>query len=504
MSEAGRAVAFAAGLYRQQAAVAYAGHVRRDPLALLNLRQGRADPYPVYERIRATGTLVPTRQGDWLTVSHRVCDSVLRNRRFGVHADPDFEFSFLGMNPPDHTRLRRFALPAFSPKAVAGYAGRIERTVGDLLDQAAAGDRFDLVSALAAPLPIAVITDLLGVPDADAAAFAQYGAVIGSALDGIKSLRHASQLQANGIKLQRLFEDLFELRRRDPADDIISRLVAAEGNQVQPAEMMPICVLLLVAGFETTVNLIGNCVVALLGHREQWQDLCADPSALAAAAVEETLRFDPPVQLTDRVALEPLDLEGQTIRPGQSVVTLIGGANRDPEVFPEPGTFSIYREPRAEHLAFSSGIHYCLGQPLARLEATITLRMLAERMPGLALAGPVQLRNTTTIRGPLHLPVRPGPHRGGPAARRAARLSGVLPVQKRVGGPAGIRSGSGSTSGTRDRTSSWNRRASSSASTLSGVWMKTFGERPSRSQPATTSSQYCHPATVRAASSRPR
>ena len=408
MSEAGQAVAFAAGLYWRRAVVGYNGHVRRDPMAVLNLRQGRADPYPVYERIRASGTLVPTRLGNWMTASHRVCDSVLRNRRFGVHAEDGSDFSFLGMNPPDHTRLRRLALPAFSPKAVAGYRGRIERTVGELLDRAAASGEFDLVSGLAAPLPIAVITDLLGIPDANAAAFADYGAVIGSALDGIKSLRHASQLQASGIKLQALFENLFELRRREPADDIISRLVAAEGDQVKPAEMMPMCVLLLVAGFETTVNLIGNSVLALLSRREQWRDLCADPEALAARAVEETLRFDPPVQLTDRVALEPLDLEGRAIARGQVVVTLIGGANRDPEIYPEPGVFSIHRQPAAEHLAFSSGIHYCLGQPLARLEATITLRMLAERMPGLALAGPIRRRNTTTIRGPLHLPVTTG------------------------------------------------------------------------------------------------
>jgi cytochrome P450 len=215
-------------------------------------------------------------------------------------------------------------------------------------------------------------------------------------------------LQANGVKLQRLFESLFELRRREPSDDIISRLVAAEGDQVKSAEMLGMCVLLLIAGFETTVNLIGNSVLALLSHREQWQDLCADPQALAARAVEETLRFDPPVQLTERVALEPLDLEGQAIRPGQRVFTLIGGANRDPDVYPEPGTFSIHRQAAAEHLAFSSGIHYCLGQPLARLEATIALRMLAERMPGLALAGPVRLRRTTTIRGPLRLPVTAG------------------------------------------------------------------------------------------------
>jgi cytochrome P450 len=418
MSAAGDIVTFAARLYGQRAATACAGYIGRDPMALLDLRPGRADPYPVYERIRAQGTLVPARAGAWMSTSHRVCDSVLRNRRFGVRVEDGTDMSFLGMNPPDHTRLRRLALPAFSPKAVTGYRGRIERTVAELLDRAAAQGEFDLVSVLAAPLPIVVITDLLGIPDADEAAFAQYGAVIGSALDGIKSLRHASRLQANGVKLQRLFGDLFELRRREPADDIISRLVAAEGDQVKPAEMMPMCVLLLVAGFETTVNLIGNCVLALLAHRDQWQDLCDDPGALAARAVEETLRFDPPVQRTDRVALEPVNLEGRTIGRGQAVVTLIGGANRDPEVYSQPGTFSIHREAEAEHLAFSSGIHYCLGQPLARLEATIAVQMLAERMPGLALAAPVRRRDTTTIRGPLRLPVTARlPAKAGRAAR---------------------------------------------------------------------------------------
>ncbi len=420
MSDAGSAIAFAARLYRERAAVAASGYLRRDPLALLSLRLGRADPYSIYERIRASSPLAPTRRGNWVSASHRVCDSVLRSRRFGVRTPDGADMSFLGLNPPDHTRLRRLAQPAFSPKAVAGYRDRIECTVGGLLDRAAARGEFDLVSALAAPLPIAVITDLLGIPDADADAFARYGMVIGSALDGISSLRHASQLQANAIKLQRLFEDLFELRRREPADDIISRLVAAQGDQVQPAEMLSMCVLLLVAGFETTVNLIGNSVLALLGHREQWQDLCADPQALAARAVEETLRFDPPVQLTDRVALDHLELAGQPVRPGDLVVTLIGGANRDPEVYAEPDTFSIHRDAEADHLAFSGGIHYCLGQPLARLEATIALRMLAERMPDLALAGPVRRRKTTTIRGPLHLPVTAGRTRSPAAAGQQA------------------------------------------------------------------------------------
>jgi hypothetical protein len=421
------AAAFAARLYCQRAGTAYAGYLRRDPMALLRLRPGRVSPYPIYERMRAGGTLVPTRLGNWASTSHRVCDSVLRDRRFGVSSPGDAQpgqdegdLSFLSMNPPDHTRLRRLAQPAFSPKAVATYRGRIEAVVGELLDRAAAAGEFDLVSEFAAPLPIAVITDLLGIPDADSAEFARYGTVIGSALDGIKSLRHAGQLQASDAALGRLFESIFELRRREPRDDIVSRLVAAEGDQVEPGEMLPMCTLLLVAGFETTVNLIGNAVLALLRHPEQWRALRADPEGLAAGAVEETLRFDPPVQRTERIALEPLELEGKTVRRDQFVITLIGAANRDPEAYDHPDTFDIRRDGAADHLAFSSGIHYCLGQPLARLEATIALRMLAERMPGLARAGAVRRRNATIIRGPIRVPVTAGAARAPRAPVPAA------------------------------------------------------------------------------------
>ena len=168
-------------------------------------------------------------------------------------------------------------------------------------------------------------------------------------------------------------------------------------------------------GVETTVNLIGNGVLALLGHPEQWQALCADPAGLSAKSVEETLRYDSPVQLTSRVALEHAELDGRAIPPGQWVVTLIGGANRDPEAYDNPGTFDIHRVASADHLAFSSGLHYCLGQPLARLEATIALRMLAERMPGLSQAGPIRRRSTSTIRGPARLPLTSG---GARASRR--------------------------------------------------------------------------------------
>ena len=390
-----RVVVFAGGLYRQKARLACAGYLGRDPMAQLQLRPGRVNPYAVYDRLRARGPLIPTRLGHWVSTSHSVCESVLRDRRFAVRpedAEPGHAgMSFLSMNPPDHTRLRRLAMPAFSPKAVAGYSARIERTAGELLDAASAAGRFDLVSGFAAPLPIAVITDLLGIPDSRSEDFARYGMLIGGALGGITSLRHARQLLAARAEMRQLFRHLFELRRREPRDDIVSRLVAVEGEgdqiepaQIKPAEMLPMCNLLLVAGFETTVNLISNAVLALLAHPEQWQALCADPDGLAPRVVEETLRWDPPVQRTSRVALEPVELEGQLIHQGQQVITLIGAANRDPGAYRDPDTFDTTRADGPPHLAFASGIHYCLGHALARAEATVALRLLV-RQPYFAL-----------------------------------------------------------------------------------------------------------------------
>jgi cytochrome P450 len=409
MSQLSQTAAFATVFDRQRLDLLRAAYLHRDPMARLELRPGRRNPYAIYDQIRARGPVSTTRLGNLMTPSHEVCRTVLRDRAFlvqmpGEAADPtEADLSFLDMNPPDHTRLRRLAMPAFSPKKMAGYRPRIADRVGTLLDRA--GSEFDLVSALAAPLPISVITDLLGIAHAEADRFARIGAVIGSALDGIQSLSHASRLMAANVELERLFEELFDLRRRDPADDIVSDIVAAEGDQIKPHEMLPMCVLLLVAGFETTVNLIGNAVNALLDHPDQWAALCADPHTLAPKAIEETLRFDPPVQRTGRYASEATELAGFEVRPGRFVVTLIGAANRDPDVYADPDTFDITRTPEAEHLAFSAGIHYCIGQPLATLEATVALQTLAERMPSLRRAGRVRRRNATTIRGPQRLPV---------------------------------------------------------------------------------------------------
>jgi P450-derived glycosyltransferase activator len=411
MGQRAQAARFARDLYAQRAATWYWGHVRRSPMSLLMLGPGRRDPYAVYERMRAAGPMNPTRLGNWATTSHAICNRVLRDRRFGVQPedwtpgqDAEFDMSFLERNPPDHTRLRRVASAAFTPRQIAGYRARIEKTVDALLDECEANREFDLVAGFAGPLPIAVITDLLGIPDVRSEEFAEIGAVIGSALDGISSLAHARRLMAANTRLERLFHDLFELRRREPGDDLVSQVVAAEGDQVAPEEMLPMCVLLLVAGFETTVNLVGNGALALTGNPDQWDALTADPG-LAAAAVEEMLRFDPPVQRTGRVALEDTDLDGTPVHKNQLVVTLIGAANRDPEVFCDPARFDITRTNASDHLAFSAGIHYCLGQPLARLEAGIAFAALAERMPRLRRTGPVRRRNASTIRGPLSLPV---------------------------------------------------------------------------------------------------
>ena len=409
------AARLATALARERIGTYWYGYARREPMALVRLRPGRENPYAIYRGLRRQGPLVPTRLGNLVSVSHDVCNTVLRDRRFGVRM-PDrdrvpavtgeFDMSFLDKDPPDHMRLRRLAQPAFGPKVTAGYRPLIERQVDELLSSFEGGDRVDLVSAYAAPLPIAVISELMGVPDADAERFAVHGAVIASALDGIRSLQHAARLSAANRELRALFTDLFVLRRREPADDVVSRIVAAEGDTIRPEEMLPMCNLLLVAGFETTVNLVGNAVNALLKHPRAWRDLCDDPAGLAPAVVEETLRWDPPVQRTGRFAQEDVTLAGTTVRRGQYVVTLLGGANRDPDAFPDPDTFDIHRKACADHLAFSSGIHYCIGQPLARLEAVVAVQRLAERLPGLRRDGALRRRSSSVVRGPLSLPVR--------------------------------------------------------------------------------------------------
>ena len=393
-----------------RSSIVWHAHVSRDPLARLNLAEGRRDPYPLYDEVRRRGELIRSPLVGYQTATHRVCRQVLRDRRFGVRVEGgglsrgDGQLSLLELDPPDHTRLRRLVAPAFTPHAIAGYRPRIEKVVDDLLDAVPADGPWDLVASLASPLPIAVITDLLGVPDADSAAFARYGATIGSALAGPQSVAHVARLIEADRQLRRLLSQVFDHHRREPGDDIVSQLVATEGDQLAPAELYPLCLLLLLAGFETTVNLIGNTVLALLDRPDQWRAVVEDPS-LAAAAVEETLRWDPPVQRTVRTPLADLELAGVAVPKGSMVVLYLAGANRDPDAYDDPDRFDLTRQGGAEHLAFSAGIHYCLGAPLARLEATVALQRLVQRFPQLQRAGRLRRRNGTVIRGPAELVV---------------------------------------------------------------------------------------------------
>ena len=392
---------FVLSLYKEKAKFNFNGYVRRDPLCLSTLNAGRMNPYPFYDRIRAAGPVSRSAAGIYTSADHEVVSAVLRSRKVSSRPPEGEEglgLSLLEMDPPDHTRLRRFALPSFSPRNVTAFEVRIRAVLDDLLDRIPADGTFDLVSQLAAPMPISVIADLLGVPDADADEFARLGSIFGSALGGIQSPAHAKRLLQARAAIATIFDSAFELKRREPGDDLISRAVAAGPDVIHPDEMVPMCSLLLLAGFETTVNLIGNTMLALLEHPDQWRLLVEDPS-LAGRAVEETLRYDPPVQRTARTVIEPTTIGGHDFVPGDFIVVTIGGANRDPAVYPNPNDFDIMRDPAAEHLAFSGGIHYCVGAPLARLEATLAVRLLAERFPHLTRSGPLVRRPGSLIRG---------------------------------------------------------------------------------------------------------
>ncbi|GAB3739756.1 cytochrome P450 [Nocardiopsis nanhaiensis] len=377
----------------------------------------RHNPYPTYRRLRDQGPVVSSPLPFRAATTRAAVDQILRGRDFGV-APPEglrvpeqfnsVELSFLQMDPPDHTRLRKLARPAFSPRRMAEYRTEVEKITADLLDSALARGEFDLMHDFAQPLPITVISRLLGVPEPDKADFVRIGYVISGALDGARSARHLRQIQDATAELDLLLERLMAERRTSPRGDVVSTLVGqSDEGELTGAELGSMCRLLLLAGFETTVNLIGNGVMALLRHREQWERLVADPT-LVSGAVEEALRYDAPVQFTGRWSHRDTEVEGVRIPAGQQVMCLIGSANRDPEQFEDPDRFDITRSGAGDHLAFSGGIHYCLGAPLARLEGEIAFRALSERAPGLRPTAMPTRRATTTVRSLSAFPVTTG------------------------------------------------------------------------------------------------
>ena len=396
---------------------------RGDPVARLLHPAAKADPYPLYDQLRQH-PLARSRLGVFATAGHATAAAILRDRRFSSSparqrgyqppsyppGDPRADlpaFDLLTMDPPDHTRLRRLVSGAFTPRAIAGLEPWIRDRTVRLLESADGPGSFDLIGTLAFPLPIAVICRLLGVPAADQAQFRTWGHDVAASLDPQTGAAARKQTRAAELALTSYLRDLVRERRAHPDDSILSALITAgdEGDRLNSGEVVSTALLLLVAGFETTVNLIGNGAVALLRHPGSWDRLAQDP-ALIPAAVEEMLRYDSPVQLTTRIATEDTEIGGTLIPAGQPVLLSIGGANRDPAVFENPGEFRIDRPDPGRHLSFSLGAHHCLGSALARLEARIAFEELTRRYPALELAAPPARRPLLILRGFESVPVR--------------------------------------------------------------------------------------------------
>jgi cytochrome P450 len=386
----------------------------------------RADPYPVYERIRESGPLLMPEAHLAVFSRFRDCDDVLRHpnsasdgtkstmvqRRMaeGEVVRPLGTPGFLFLDPPDHTRLRRLVSKAFVPKVVKALEPDITAMVDDMLDRVADAGRLDVISDLAYPLPVAVICRLLGVPLEDEPQFSRASAVLAQALDPFITVTGEmpdnvdERLQA-GDWLRGYLRELIDMRRSAPRDDLISGLIAAEeaGDQLTEDEIVATCNLLLIAGHETTVNLIANAILAMLRQPGQWTALANDPSRVAAV-VEETMRHDPPVQLAMRIAGEDLTIGDVGMRKGDTMMMLLAAAHRDPEAFDRPDVFDPDRD-GIRHLGFGRGPHFCLGAPLARLEASVALRAVTARFPGATIGGEPVYKPNLTLRGMESLPV---------------------------------------------------------------------------------------------------
>jgi cytochrome P450 len=295
---------------------------------------------------------------------------------------------------------------AFTPRAVEDLKPRIQEIVDELLDRVEAQKEFDLVEALAYPTPVIVIAEMLGVPAEDRPRFKHWSDTVVATLSGPFTPPDVmEQARQSLMELAEYLQAFIQDRRASPQSDLISGLVAAEerGDVLSEDEIMATTILLLIAGNETTTHLIANSVYALLTHRDQWDILRAEPG-LMPVAVEEFLRFAGPVQLTGRVAMEDLEINGHRVDAGVPCTTLLGAANRDPAKFPDPDRFDVRRNP-TEHVAFGDGIHFCLGAPLARAEAAIAIGTLISRFPGLQLRGEPEWGGTFIIRGIKKLPV---------------------------------------------------------------------------------------------------
>jgi cytochrome P450 len=391
-------------------------------LAVLLDPATRPNPYPAFDVLRRSGPFSVLDGSITVIADYPRCHAMLRDpelssdrQRTRVPSRFDANVnrapaSFLSLDPPDHTRLRRLVAKAFTPRVIAALEPRIRQVVDELLADFAADGVFDVVTQLAYPLPVRIISELLGVPEADHDRFENWSKRLVRGLDPSTAITisdaEAADIVAAQVEFSNYFSALIAQRRAEPGDDLLTKLVLIEeqGDQLTESELIATCILLLVAGHETTANLIANGVLALLRHPDQLDALRADPE-LITGAVEEVLRYDSPVQMTTRVVRKPT-MVGDVEAPTDGILLLLlAAANRDPAVFAEPDRFDITRDARA-HLSFSAGPHFCLGAGLARLEGTIALSAFAQRIGEPVLdESSLSYRPHINLRGPERMTV---------------------------------------------------------------------------------------------------
>ncbi|UOR12578.1 cytochrome P450 family protein [Halobacillus amylolyticus] len=384
------------------------------------------NPYPNFSKLRQEDpihqTLMPNGHYSWIITRYEDAVAVLKDSRFikdytyllgeeeqeEAHANSSiFVRNMLFSDPPDHKRLRGLVQKAFTPKMIEGLRGRVEEITNELLDRVQEKGQMNLIDDFAFPLPIIVICEMLGVPSQDRDKFRTWSNTL---VEASNNPENAEQIQTHMTEFVMYLKQLCAERRQNPKDDMISKLIQSEeeGDSLSEQELYGVISLLIIAGHETTVNLITNGVFALLENPGQKEQLKNDPN-LIESALEEFLRYNGPVEFsTDRWASNTVELRGKTIAKGDHVIVALDSANRDPEQFEDPDVFDITRG-KSKHLAFGKGIHFCLGAPLARLEAEVAVTTLLRRMPELRLntdPEALEWRPGILMRGLIELPVQ--------------------------------------------------------------------------------------------------
>ncbi|MDZ7677638.1 MAG: cytochrome P450 [Acidimicrobiales bacterium] len=390
------------------------------------------DPYAQFARLRELDPVHRTPDGNWMLFRYDDVFRVLRDpalsvddRNIGYSAraaqvaelarDRDLvrdERSMLGLDPPDHDRLRRLVSKAFTPRAIEGLRPRVQQLVDEALDRVAPVGRIDLIADLAFPLPFRVISEMLGMPEADMVTIRDWSNAMVKMIDPVISDEEVRAAGDAAEQMDRYLDEVIAWKREHPADDMLTDLIRAEdeGDRLTPAELAAQVSLLFIAGHETTVNLIGNGTRALLRHRDQWDRVAADPE-LIMDGIEELLRFDPPVQLSRRIAMADMEIDGRRIEAGSFMACMLAAANRDPAKFgPDADQLDLTRPNAGQHVSFGSGVHYCLGASLARLEGQVAIGTFVRRFPDAELVDtPTVWNGRINLRGLAELPIDLGP-----------------------------------------------------------------------------------------------